>query len=98
MSKYDKRKTSKTIKDPYKSQRQVAFFLRLHGHLPDENCGDPIPFGYCYYRPDLEPINAANQPVEELRQNPDYRQKEQEVEEAVKNGTIYPTHTTKEGE
>ena len=75
--------------DPFKAQREVSFFLRIHGHLPDTICGDSFPFGDCKYRPDLEPINSANDYVAELRKNPEYILKEKEVQEAQSKGIIY---------
>jgi len=71
--------------DDFKAQRNVAFFLRIHGHLPDDVCGkDPI--SPCEYREDGRPINWRNDYVEKLRKNPEYRKAEQEVLEAQKNG------------
>ncbi len=69
-------------KDVFKYQREVSFFLRLHRHLPDEFCGGS-PLSSCKYRPDGIPINGANDYVEELQKDPDFRQKEKEIEEAV---------------
>lgn len=66
-----------------KAWRDVDFYLRLHGHLPDFFCGEAIPFGKCNYREDGKPINVANDYVEKLRQDPEYRKKEKEVKEAV---------------
>lgn len=69
--------------DPFKAQRDVDFFLRLHRHLPDEHCGSSFPFGPCNYRPDGEPINGGNQLLFELQQDPAFLVKEKEVTDAV---------------
>lgn len=61
--------------------REVDFFLRIHGHLPDQNCGDSFPFGTCKYSEGGEPINAMNEPVAILRQNPAYVEKEKAVQQ-----------------
>lgn len=73
------------IKNPFQAQRQVSFFLRLHRHLPDNICGGH-PLGKCEYREDGKPINEMNDYVEKLQRNPNFRKKEKEVEEAVKQG------------
>ena len=74
---------SKTrISQPFRMQREVAFFLRIHGHLPDANCGDSWPFGKCRYSVGGEPINAANDYVDKLRENPAYVEKEKAVQQA----------------
>jgi len=78
-----------TISDPFRHGREVDFYLRLHRHLPDDNCSESIPFTVCHYRPDLTPINKANDYVERLQQDPEFVKKEQEVTEAVKNGTTW---------
>lgn len=75
--------------DAFKAQRNVAFFLRLHGHLPDDKCGSSFPFGPCNYRPDLEPINGSNGFVIELRKDPEYARREKEVQEAQRQGITY---------
>lgn len=72
------------LQDPFKAQREVGFFLRIHRHLPDRHCGDAFPFGKCNYRPDGEPINAMNERVDELKKDPAFLVKEKEVEEAVR--------------
>lgn len=71
------------IQDPFKAQRDVDFFLRLHRHLPDEHCGSAFPFGPCNYRPDGEPINGENQPLAELQRDSAFVAKEKEVADAV---------------
>lgn len=62
----------------------VEFFLRLHRHLPDRHCG-LNPFAPCEYREDREPINIRNERVDELKKDPAFVAKEQEVEAAVKS-------------
>ena len=64
--------------------KEVDFFLRIHGHLPDQYCGERFPFGKCKYSPDGEPINMANDYVVELRMSESYREKERVVQEAQK--------------
>ena len=67
--------------------RNVSFFLRIHGHLPDQVCGSSdIVFGGCEYREDGIPINAANDYVERLRTTADYRDKEMAVQAAQAAG------------
>ena len=65
--------------------KQVDFFLRLHRHLPDRICGGSA-IGACFYRKDGCPINAQNDYVEKLKQDPMFVKKEQEVERAVEDG------------
>ena len=60
-----------------------SFFERIHGHLPDDKCG-ASPLASCNYREGGMPINRANEPLVELRKNPEFVQKENEVQEAVK--------------
>ena len=74
-------------KDIFEPQRQVSFFLRIHRHLPDDNCFEVL--GNCNYRPDLKPINYLNDYVEELQKNPEFVKKEKEVQEAQFKGVIY---------
>lgn len=69
----------------FDSQKEIDFFLRLHRHLPDDICGG-IAIGKCNYRKDGHPINAKNDYVEKLQQDPEFVKKEKEVDEAVKNG------------
>ncbi len=70
--------------------REVAFFLRLHRHLPDKICegldanDEYVPFGNCMYREDGAPINRANDYVSKLQKNEGFRIKEREVAEAAK--------------
>jgi len=66
----------------FSAQREVSFFLRLHRHLPDEICGDS-PLGACNYREDRVAINAQNDYLEKLQQDPIFVKKEKEVELAV---------------
>ena len=66
------------IQDPGKHWREVDFFLRLHGHLPDQNCGGAAT-GACKYTPDGKAINELNDYVEKLRQDPEYVKKEKAV-------------------
>lgn len=67
--------------------RDVDFFLRIHGHLPDQICGrSDIVFGGCEYRKDGIPINAANDYVERLRTTPEYLEQERAVQEAQTAG------------
>ena len=73
------------INDPFKYQRDVEFFLRLHRHLPDQICGGS-PTGPCFYRADGKAINELNGHVEVLSMNEDFVRKESEVYEAVLNG------------
>lgn len=74
------------------SWKEVDFFLRLHGHLPDYICsgktadGKYAPFGNCIYRIDGIPINHHNDFVYKLRQNSDYIQAEEAVKRAQQNG------------
>ncbi len=77
------------VNDPFRAGRQVDFYLRLHRHLPDKNCSERTPFTICHYRPDLVPINKANQRVVELQKDPEFRKKEQEVTDAVLEGKVY---------
>jgi hypothetical protein len=77
------------MEDAFKAQRDVSFFLRIHGHLPDRVCGDSFPFGKCLYSPNLEPINSANDYVEKLRKNPEYVLREKAVQEAQSKGLPY---------
>ena len=72
-------------KDPFKAQREVAFFLRIHGHLPDNVCGES-PLAPCEYRKDGKPINRRNDYVDELRKNAAYCEKEKQVLDAQENG------------
>jgi hypothetical protein len=83
------------MEDIFKAQRDVSFFLRIHGHLPDTICGDSFPFGECLYRPDLEPINHKNDYVDKLRQNPEYAKKQKEVQEAQSKGLTYKSSSLK---
>lgn len=62
--------------------RDVDFFLRLHRHLPDDLCGSS-PLSGCKYRPDGVAINAQNDYVDKLQQDPEFVKKEKEVTEAV---------------
>jgi len=71
------------IKDPFKYQRDVSFFLRLHRHLPDNVCNSIFS---CKYRKDGMPINGANDYVEKLQKDPAFLAKEKEVEEVQKLG------------
>ena len=66
------------------SWKNVDFFLRIHGHLPDETCGATFPFGDCEYSPleNKDPINALNERVAELRKDPEYVKLEKQVENA----------------
>ena len=75
-------KLDQAIEDVFGPQRDVEFFLRLHRHLPDVFCGKS-PIGRCEYREDGKAINQFNKPVEEMKQDPLFRQKEKEVEMAV---------------
>ncbi len=59
-----------------------SFFKRIHGHLPDDKCGSS-PLASCNYREDGMPINRANEPLIELRKNPEFAKKEKEVQDAV---------------
>lgn len=68
----------------FQPQKEVSFFLRLHRHLPDKICDGSFMFT-CFYRKDGKPINIQNDYVDELQKDPDFRQKEKEVLEAVKN-------------
>ena len=61
--------------------KEVDFFLRIHGHLPDRHCGGNA-LSRCKYTPDGEPINRANDYVEQLRNNPRYVERENAVQEA----------------
>lgn len=70
---------------------EIDFFLRLHRHLPDKVCGES-PLSPCEYREDGIPINVANDYIEELQKNPDFRQKEKEVKEAQKKGKRINRH------
>ena len=63
--------------------KEVDFFLRLHRHLPDDICGG-YAIGKCNYREDGVAINAQNDYVEKLRNDPGFLKKEKEIEEAVK--------------
>lgn len=74
--------TKKIIQDPFKAQRDVDFFLRLHRHLPDGFCGG-LPIGKCKYRKDGEAINWMNDYVSELQKDPEFVKKEKEIEAAV---------------
>ena len=65
--------------------KEVDFFLRLHRHLPDDICGG-YAIGKCNYREDGRAINAQNDYVEKLQQDPDFLKKEKEVEKAVLKG------------
>ena len=76
---------SEIIKNPFKYQKEVSFFLRLHRHLPDFICGQS-PLSDCEYREDGIPINIANDYVKKLQKDPDFRQKEKEIEEARRKG------------
>lgn len=76
------RKKDTVIKDAFKAQRDVDFFLRLHRHLPDNFCGGS-PLGGCNYREDGKAINEMNEPVSEMQKNPDFVKKEEEILEAV---------------
>ena len=69
------------IRDPGSAWREVDFFLRLHGHLPDLNCGE-LATGPCKYTPDGRAINEFNQHVEELRKDPEYVKSEEAVQRA----------------
>ena len=71
--------------EDFQPQREVSFFLRLHRHLPDQICGES-PLSSCKYRADGRAINVLNDYVEVLQQDPDFRQKEKEVEEAQRIG------------
>lgn len=82
MSNKKKKPPTVIIRD-FKAMREVDFFLRLHGHLPDDKCG-ASPLASCNYREDGIAINRANEPLIELRENPEFVQKEKEVQEAVK--------------
>lgn len=73
------------IQDPFRYQREVSFFLRLHRHLPERVCGKS-PLAPCEYRADGHAINELNDYVEELQKDPAFRAKEKEVEEAQKLG------------
>ena len=70
------------LNDPFRMQRDVDFFLRLHRHLPDDYCGSS-PLGACNYRPDGEPINAMNERIDDLRKDPAFIVKEEEVKATV---------------
>ena len=70
------------MKDWKEAFREVNFFLRIHRHLPDANCGGFL-LGNCFYRKDGVPINIQNDYVEKLQENPEFIKKEQEVAEAV---------------
>lgn len=85
------------IKDPGKAWREVDLFLRVHGHLPDQNCGAPWVFAKCKYTMNGEPINAQNEPVEDLRKDPKYIARENEVREEQKKwlGQNHENHDTK---
>lgn len=74
---------SEIIKDPFKYQRDVSFFLRLHRHLPDGICREIF---VCEYRKDGEPINGANDYVEKLQKDPFFCRKEKEVQKAQEIG------------
>ena len=63
--------------------RGNSLFKRLHGHLPDDKCGG-LPMGQCNYRDDGKAINRANEPLVELRENPEFVKKEEEVQASVK--------------
>jgi hypothetical protein len=76
-------KQVKIGKDGFDAFRDVDFYLRLHRHLPDDKCGHSDPFSKCDYREDGIPINFMNDYVEELRKDPEWAKKEQEVQEAV---------------
>jgi hypothetical protein len=71
------------ISDYGKTWRDVDFFLRLHRHLPDQLCNSMFA---CEYREDGLPINYRNDYVNKLQEDPEFRQKEKEVEEAQKTG------------
>jgi len=74
------------IQDPFRNGREVDFYLRLHRHLSDDKCCESIPFTVCHYRPDLVPINKLNDYVDKLQKDPEFRRKEEEIQEAIKNG------------
>jgi len=71
------------IKDPFRHQREVSFFLRLHRHLPDGKCGG-MAISPCEYRADKKAINYLNAPVEELQKDSEFKKKEDEIVTAVK--------------
>ena len=71
--------------DGFKAQRNVSFFLRIHGHLPDNVCGTDA-LAPCEYREDGKPINRRNDYVDELRKNESYRDAEKQVLAAQKKG------------
>ncbi len=70
------------IKD-FSMMKEVSFFRRIHGHLPDDKCGEHV-LGRCSYREDGIAINKANEPAEILITNPEHVRKQHEVNEAVK--------------
>ena len=67
------------------AQRNVSFFLRIHGHLPDQVCGRDA-LAPCEYRKDGRPINRRNDYVDKLRESASYRQKEKQVQDAQARG------------
>jgi hypothetical protein len=60
---------------------EVDFFLRLHRHLPDEHCGESA-LSACKYAPDGIPINVENAPVKERQKDPQFRKREQAIQDA----------------
>ncbi len=78
-----KHKPPTVIIRDFNAMREVDFFKRIHGHLPDDKCG-ASPLGICKYREDGYPINRANKIVEELMKNPKFRKKHDAVQKAVK--------------
>lgn len=65
--------------DPFRDSKEVDFFLRIHGHLPDGNCGGRWPFAGCQYTPDDRPINEANADIQKLRTDATFQKKEAAV-------------------
>lgn len=73
-----KQASAPLVDEDLAAQKDIAFFLRIHGHLPDRKCGGGA-FGPCYYMKDLEAINSLNEHEEDLIERPEYPAKKAEL-------------------
>jgi hypothetical protein len=68
--------------------QDVDFFLRIHRHLPNALCGNV--FGDCHFSPraDKFPLNMANRPIEECREDEDFVKQEEQIQQAIKDAGL----------